>query len=224
MATVATIKAQVLRRLQDTDQNNYGDSELWDYFNLVLGMISRDLADYRARISRTSGTVPIASGTNSGTLPTGFLSEQHVLINGEDEPLARVSDDQIIDYEDDTSTGKPARYWFNGGSIYVNPIADAAYTLKIEYYPTESISADTDSVPWQGLFDDAVYWGVLAECYMRSELFPLMQAAEARRKDAASLALGKVIQRDDYGIDISQGYGDFAYPSGMYRQLSPYAR
>ena len=206
MATVGTIKSKILRKLQDTDQNNYGDGELFDFFNEVLDDISEELAKLRARIGRASTTISISSGTNSGSLPTGFLSAEHVLINGEDTQLDPVSDAQIVDYEDDTSTGEPARYWFEGGTIYVNPIADAAYTLKLVYYPKKSITQDSDTLPWEGLFDTAIYWGVLAACYFRSEMFPMFQVAESKLETFKANAISRILKTDNYQVGFDQSW------------------
>lgn len=219
MSLVSDITAKVLRKLQDPSQDNYENDELLDYVNDCLGGLSRELANRRARLAREEDTTSFvyASGAENADLPDDFLLMEVVFINGEATQLKQATAAQIRSWEADASSGKPSHWWLKNNKLYVRPIPDQPYTLKGVYYPVQSVEASTDTMPWAGLFDDAIKWAVLAECYDRSELYPSSARAERRYEAAREEVLWRVDQREpmEIGMDIGSE-ADFVTGPGFF--------
>jgi hypothetical protein len=199
MASMDTLKIRALRMIGPAavDQLNYGDDELLVYYNEGLDLISKQLADEKSNYGVSSATSAYALGDNVEALPTDFIAEQRVLIDGDDTLLTRAAQFQINDWEDSTTRGTPAYYYIMSGNLYLAPIPSVATTIKVYYWPLRSATATTDTVPWNGMFDEPLVWHMVRRMHQRSEMFGFASRDEAEFYRTLALAMGRVIQIDD---------------------------
>jgi hypothetical protein len=185
MATVGTLKTNILYKLSDIDQNNYVDAEIWMHFNKALGFISRELSKMDAKVGVANTTLTISASGNSATLNSAFLN---FAINQKGQPKvfnatngysqmsrALESDIDYWEQEDSSDTGTPDQFYLRGLTFYVHPWALVETTIKYYYHPIKSVVNDGSTMPWDGLFDDAVEQFVVLAFRMRDERLNLVQ-------------------------------------------------
>jgi hypothetical protein len=70
--------------------------------------------------------------------------------------LILVTEAELLDHVPGT-TNEPDRFFLDGSNnIVFVPTPDDAYTIKIPYYATSTISATTDTIPFFGIFDSLI--------------------------------------------------------------------
>lgn len=215
MGTAAAVKTKILATLQDEAQDNYEDPEILQYLNECLQELSQELANLQARIALSSdATLTLSATEYTLTLPSDFWVLDKIFRSEAGgsafttHRLYRATRDEVDRWEDEDSgdTGTPNRYYSIGTTMYVHPRANGAYKFKLYYYPLQSIVTDTESLPWRGMFDEAVRWYVVARCYQRDELYQAWQLAEARYNSHKETALAAVLQGDDFEVGFKEPY------------------
>jgi hypothetical protein len=209
MATVSTLKSNILNgELQDADQTNYTDTELWNYFNQALDYLSKELAKFRVSIAQQNTTLTYATGDYAENLPAGFLELDFSddgsprVFNTTDadsvRQMGQADQDSQDWYEAETAsdTGTPDCFYFRGNQLLIHPRPDVSTTVKIYYYKTETITNDSSTVPWNGVFDRAIEQFVMLKCRARSEQVHFLQY-EDRAWDVLKNAARAVCRRRD---------------------------
>jgi hypothetical protein len=70
--------------------------------------------------------------------------------------LILVTEAELLEHVPGT-TNEPDRFFLDGSNnVVLVPTPDDAYTVKIPYYATSTISATTDTIPFFGIFDSLV--------------------------------------------------------------------
>lgn len=228
MATVGTVKTKILVTLQDVNQDNYTDAEVWQYINEALQEIGQELANLQARIAlKSDATLTLAATEYTLTLPDDFWVMDKIFRSDADgstfttNQLYRADPYEPDQWEDETSSdvGTPDRYYQISTTMYVHPRCNGAYKFKLYYFPKQSIAADADSLPWRGMFDEAIRWFAVSKCYLRDELFQPWQLAEASYRKNKEIAVAAVLQGDDFEIGFNEPYstgGGYDFSAGYY--------
>lgn len=84
-------------------------------------------------------------------VPSGFLDEDSLkmTVNGDYQPLRRVSYEYIDSIDGGSDTGQPTCYAFYDGQIRLYPEPDGVYTLTFSYIGSQTaLSADADTNDW----------------------------------------------------------------------------
>jgi hypothetical protein len=223
VATVLAVKTKILTTIQDTAQDNFVDAEIWQYMNECLAEIGQDLANLGARIAlKTDETITLAATGYTVTLPDDFWAPVKIFRSDAGGATFTTNKLSFTDYSDSweaesaADVGTPSHYYFIGTTMYVHPRADDAYMLKLYYYPKQAITADTDTLPWGGLFDEAIQWYTIAKCYQRDEINQAWQLAEAKYQGFKETGMGAVLQRDDFEIGFDEPYTAGKQLIGLY--------
>jgi hypothetical protein len=186
MATVLTLKTNILRTLLDPTQNNYLDAEIWAEMNKGLETISKELAKWNSKVDLQNTTLTFSALAYSDTssvaaLNPAFLSlaqnekgEQKIFnVTQTGKPrLTMAQESDIDDWESETDSddGVPNEYYFRGLNIYIHPRPTVQTQIKFYYNPLRTITNDSSTMPWGSLFDSALEQFVIAKCRMRTEL------------------------------------------------------
>lgn len=132
-----------------------------DAVNDVLELLGSSLMERSSNLLKSSGSVSYTANVSTANLPAGFwglIGKPYVsdatIGNTTLEPVENTED------YDHATTNRPATFELTQASGYdvlkVYPTPDASYTVKFEYYKKPSITAMTDSLPFNGLFDSII--------------------------------------------------------------------
>lgn len=92
-----------------------------------------------------------------------------VVVSGNDQPLKEVTFDEIEDIDYSHSTGIPDRYAYYDESIYLYPIPNDTYTIRIAYTKTYTeLSLDADTNDWTTEAEDLIECRALWTIYART--------------------------------------------------------
>jgi len=217
MATVGTLKTRVLYDLSDISQNNYVDAEIWIQFNKGLNFISKELAKFDSKVGVDNTTLTIAASGNSASLNAAFLN---FVVNEKSEPKvfnatndysqmtqAKESDVDLWEQEDSTDTGTPSEFYLRGLTFYVHPWADVETTVKYHYHPIKTITNDASTMPWDGLFDEAVAHFVVLALRTRDERLNMVQMDsflfDVLKRDVMDI----LFKREGFTMNFADGAG-----------------
>ena len=167
MATAQAIIDATQARYKDPGKTQWGDSELLGYINAAIDYIHKLLIGNRSEMALKYPDIAITTtaGTEAYGLPPDFWaiyegerSERtgvH-LVNG--TGFAWLSECSPGDSVEMTgaSTGQPSRYYITADKIGLLPVPDAAYTIRPRYYFQSPAVALAGSMPWNGLFNEAI--------------------------------------------------------------------
>jgi hypothetical protein len=181
MATVSDSITRIRRVLQDTDNTNYEDNEISQYFNDAVKYLSRELGKWNSRIGISNTTLSYAEHEYSASLPSDFLTLAMTegglprVFNASNnyDRLTMVEPDKMDDWEneDNDDDGTVTEFIITGTTMIVHPRAKAATTIKIYYHPLSSITDSSTTMPWSSWFDEPIEAFVIRQCRMRSEMF-----------------------------------------------------
>ena len=154
----------------------------------------------RARLLKTTSTITVSSGTNSKTLPTGFLREYYVYRkdSGADIEIEKHPNfKQVVNTE---TSGKLLYYEIIGSVIYFDKNSSGDETVYIEHSKEVDDIASGDtwaySSPMIEVLKDGMkgyYYGNVEDDVREAKSFSLMKAG-----------LDKI--EEDFIIDGSPGY------------------
>ena len=159
-------------------------AEIIEWINEANEWITGVLAEERAGIGRTLGTITTVDGTASyATLstmyaPTDLVDKNGNTVNGwvlktnSRNPIKLTTEGSSIDYSPaSTAEGEPEMFYVDGSNnVVFLPTPDAVYTVKIPYYPMPTALTTTGAtVPFLGLFDGLLVQAVVIRAQNRDE-------------------------------------------------------
>jgi hypothetical protein len=224
MATVGTLKTNILRTLLDPTQDNYADAEIWAELNKGLETISKELAKWNSKLDLQNTTLTFTALTYSDTssiaaLSPGFLTlaqneegEQKIFnITQTGKPrmtMAKESDIDSWENEDDSDDGIPDQYYFRGLNIYIHPRPTVQTQVKFYYNPLRAITNDSSTMPWGSLFDSSLEQFVIAKCRMRTELMAYNPQLDISiTENLRRMAWDILFQREGMAMNFAPGVG-----------------
>lgn len=113
-------------------------------------------------------TLAFTVGLKSKALPADFRIEDR-LFRLNDSTLSESDPDTVRAYQEvaNAARGEPLYYAIIGGSVYLWPIPDASYTIKLDYwYEPATISDETAALVLGDEFKEAVILGTMIQ-YMK---------------------------------------------------------
>ena len=120
-------------------------ANLADFIRLTEARLNREL---RVReMVNTDTSITTVSGTQSYTLPTGYLEATTVIFQSDPYCTLRFisNTDFYNKYNDSQSKGKPQFFTIVGTDILLGRAPDSATTLQINFYKTLSALSDSNS-------------------------------------------------------------------------------
>ena len=146
MSTLSQLVTATRDELSEPTADFWTDTEIKRWINRA----NYDLADVAGIESATSSTITTADGTESYSTPTGFgLIEQVEFVDTDDSTnffvMSPISIEDKID-----GHAQPETYYLLGDKIFVSPVPDGVYTLRLWYYKagvTLSADGDTPIIP-----------------------------------------------------------------------------
>tara|TARA_Y100000114_G_scaffold143115_1_gene150338 strand:- start:2237 stop:2866 length:630 start_codon:yes stop_codon:yes gene_type:complete len=120
-------------------------ANLADFIRLTEARLNREL---RVReMVNTDTSITTVSGTQSYTLPTGYLEATTVIFQSDPYCTLRFisNTDFYNKYNDSQSKGKPQFFTIVGTNILLGRAPDSATTLQINFYKTLSALSDSNS-------------------------------------------------------------------------------
>lgn len=209
--TNAELVTRILQRL-----GNRSSAELRDYAVLEVQtkIQEYELGPVLPWFLETEATLTTAAGTESVSLPADFLREVEdgALIiydpAGDYEELRKLSLDRIRREVKGEENGFPKAYAILGDKIYLAPVPDAIYTLKLSYFkksPAFTDSADPTTY-WCKEASNLVIFGAAAQIaavhILNAELATALVTLEKRALDALYVATeARINTNQDFNIE-----------------------
>lgn len=217
MATVGTLKTNILYALSDIGQNNYVDAEIWMNFKKGLRFISNELAKVDSKMGITETTITIDINTNSEALPTDFLAfannekgEPKVLNQTNDYSRMTPANESAVDSwarETSADVGTPSEYYLRGLTFYCHPYTKEETDVRYWYHPIKTITNDSTDMPWDDIFDEAIEQFVILSLRMRDERMNTVQLDsflfDALKRDVMDI----LYRRDGIRMTPAVGFG-----------------
>ncbi len=107
----------------------------------------------------------------TSTIPTDIseIDRMEVVVSGNDYEVTEKTFDEIEDMDVSHQTGIPEFYAYYDDSIYLYPIPNSTYTMRIAYTKTYSqLSADSDTNDWTTDAEDLIEARALWTIYSRT--------------------------------------------------------
>lgn len=142
MATLSDLISYVRAEISEPTPGFVSNDEVTRWLNRA----NYDLADAAGMESGTSQTITTSNGTEAYSLNSDFgLVEQVELIDQNDSTryysLIPIDISERVD-----SKGTPRSYYILAGSLYLNPMPDGVYTIRVWYYKVgATLVANTDT-------------------------------------------------------------------------------
>lgn len=160
MSTVATLFTAIGGRVGYTISSTSSSTETQciQFLNEALEWITGILAEEKSEIGRTLGSITTVADTASYSDLSGMYATSDIgwiLKTYERVEIKLTTEESSLDYNPD-DTDEPCEFYVDGSNnIVFLPTPDDAYTIKIPYWamPT-NLTATTDTVPFNGLFDN----------------------------------------------------------------------
>ncbi|HUU82656.1 MAG TPA: hypothetical protein VM243_04035 [Phycisphaerae bacterium] len=165
--TGAQIRTALNSRLSKSVAVNGLNTEL----TLALQAIAR-LAQWPDLHKTDTTTLAFTVGLKSKALPSDFRILDR-LYRADDSTLAEMEVDALRAYQEveSATTGEPTDYAIIGGSVYLWPIPDASYTIRMSYwYNPAAISDETAALPFGDEFQEAMITGTIV-AYLKTSGF-----------------------------------------------------
>ena len=165
--TGATIRALLNTRLNKSEA-----------VNAVNASITLALQDIAGRalwpdLHKTdSTTLAFTVGLKSKALPADFRIKDR-LYRLDDSTLDEADPDTLRAYQEVANAvkGEPTEYAIIGGNVYLNPIPDASYTIRLDYwYTPAAVTDETATLVLGDEFQEAVICGTIV-AYLKATGF-----------------------------------------------------
>jgi len=171
MGTLQTVVTRALVAVRDVDQtlDEFSDTNLLGMTNIILNEVHDDLSNADSNMIYTIGSVTTVDGTAEYTpsfTDFQFINYDAVWVDGEKYFLSQLDEEEKINYDVTTTTATPTSYYVTeGGDIGFLPTPDDAYTIYFKYTdtPTELTSVSSDDLPYEGIFNNAIYYKLVAD-------------------------------------------------------------
>ena len=167
--TGTTIRALLNTRLSKAEVANAAN--FLSSLNLALQAIaSRELWPDLHKTDST--TLAFTVGLKSKALPADFRIKDR-LYRADDSTLEEADPDTVRAYQEVSNAvrGEPVRYAIIGGSVYLDPIPDASYTIRLDYwYRPATVTDETAALVLGDEFQEAVICGTIA-AYLKATGF-----------------------------------------------------
>ena len=153
-----------------------------------------------------SATLAFTANTKSKALPADFRIKDR-LYRTDDSTLSPMDPDTLRAYQEvpNAVTGEPVSYAIIGGSVYLDPIPDASYTIYLDYwYEPATISDETEALVLGDEFQEAVVLGTMIQ-YMKGiglASHPKMAETEA----LFMVEIGKLLPLEDFKPVIAEPF------------------
>lgn len=125
--------------------------------------------------------------------------------------MRRVSENCIDRWENETTAnmGTPDHFYLRGNVLYVHPRPSVTTVVKFYYHPLNVITNDSSTIPWNGLFDNALERFVIASCRQRSEQFNYTQIDAGLFNTLKDQAFDIIWMRQPMQFGFAEGEGMF---------------
>ncbi len=139
--TYANLKTEIANYLNRSDLTSYLDT----FIDLAESRIARDLRVREMEAVDTSITT--VSGTQSYTLPTGYLEMRYVMYQSDPyQFLAYMSPPDFFRvYNEGEGSGTPTYYTIVSNKIYLGNMPDAAQTLELGMFKRATALSDDNT-------------------------------------------------------------------------------
>ena len=154
-------------QLRDANSKQYADAELLAYINDWNAEVYKALVYDQSELVRTgTGTITTVAGTETYVLSDNtmgdFWAAHRVWVAGFD-PLDQEDESARYDYEQTDGTftrGQPESFYIEAGSMGFVPVPDAAYTVRLKYFPEFApIASTAGAMPYRNLFNQQIAYG-----------------------------------------------------------------
>lgn len=166
MSTFAQMRSVIADDLDRTDLTTQIDRAI----NRAIEHYEKEPFWFKETVSTFSTTATTKIYTTS-VIPTDIseIDRMEVVDSGDDFPLTEVTFDEIEDMDTGHYEGVPKFYAYYDDSIYLYPIPDDTYTIRIAYTKTYSqLSADADTNDWTTEAEDLIECHALSTIYART--------------------------------------------------------
>jgi len=175
MATAADIITSARFDLRDTDETQYSDAMLLDFLNRGLRPLSVVLSMLSSDWVNDTSDLTLASAASTITLPTYFISDITVRIST--DYLTKNSVSSIRHTLVDSTSDQPENYAIQSTTMMFERVADAEYTVVLEYNKYEADLASTDTMPYNGECNDILRQFITLSAKSRNEYSIMNDAA-----------------------------------------------
>ena len=190
--TGATIRAALNSRLSLSVALNGANDNITEALRLIGGQ-----AKWPDLHKTDSTTLAFTVGLKSKALPADFRIADR-LYRADDSTLSVSDPDTVRAYQEVANAvrGEPVSYAIIGGSVYLDPIPDASYTIYLDYwYEPATISDETDDLVLGDEFQEAVVLGTMIQ-YMKGIGFAT-HPKMAETKDDFAAEIEKLLPTED---------------------------
>lgn len=191
MSTVASVLNGVRYDLRNYSDIDFDSDLMIHYLNRAIKTLDYTLATHNSDQTLNKGDVTLSSGNDYMDVPTGAFNIREVWV-GQDrkENLDLMQIHYKREFRDSDAT--EFNYWaHNKDLIQVEVEADQDYTVTVYYDKlSTAITAETDSMPYGGKYDDAMREAVTVLCQAK-KYKDIIQA------DAAYLQIFDTIVKHD---------------------------
>jgi NADH:ubiquinone oxidoreductase subunit len=167
-----------------------------DFIALAEARLARDLRLQRMITTQTLVTV---AGTETVSLPTGWLEWRRLRVQSPSQPVEYLSASQWAEKYAYTDSGAPVNYLVEGQLLRLGPKPDAVYSIDVQFYKAVDALSVTAS-NWLLTAHPGLYlWAALAEAApfmaadQRVQLWETKYQADllaARAADARAMSSG----------------------------------
>ena len=113
----------------------------------TYALLKTTIANYLREMVNTDTTITTVSGTQSYSLPTGFLEAQAVIFQSDPYRTLRfrANGDFYRQYNISKTSGLPSFFTIVGSNILLGVAPDSAKTLQIDYHKTITALSDSNT-------------------------------------------------------------------------------
>jgi hypothetical protein len=182
MATVATLLDGVRYDLRNYADIDFDSPQMIHYLNRAVRTLDYTLQQHNSDWTLTTSDVTLSSGNNSVNVPTAttFNIREVWFDNDRKENLEPMAIYYKREFRE-SETAEPNFWAHVKDTIIFEVTADQNYTVTVYYdVYTATITAESDSTPYEGRFDDALREAVVLLC--ESKKYKNPQQADAAYK------------------------------------------
>lgn len=154
MSTAATVLNGIRYDLRNYGDIDFDEPQMIHYLNRALYQLDYTLIQHNSDWTLNSDDVTLSTSDNYVDVPTGAINIREVWIG--DDRLENLDAMALFYKREFISDTFQPRYWSHvADDIEFEVTADADYTVTVYYdKQSTSISASTDTMPYEGRFDN----------------------------------------------------------------------
>lgn len=173
MSTVATVLNGARYDLRNYGDIDFDSDLMIHYLNRAINMLDYTLIQHNSDWTLNKDTVTLSSGATTVAVPTGAVNIREVWV---DQDRKENLDQMELKYRAQFRTTDTAEfnYWtHNKDNIEVEVTADQDYTVTVFYDKLSTeLTAETDTMPYQGRFDQYLREAVVLMCQAKKYKSP----------------------------------------------------